>query len=173
MLLLMGDAHVPGKAREIPKLLLKKAREQKPELLLWTGDLTSREVLDELSKVAKVKACKGNMDFLDLPYYHRIESGSRRLLLIHGDHVKKGDRSALVRLGKKYGCSVVVFGHTHKPEAFVEDGVLVVNPGSCTGTGRGGVNFAPSFATLDLDRKEIVFYRLKDGKIAKETFSFR
>jgi len=170
MFVLIGDSHIPGRAKEIPKRLLRKAAELKPEMVLWTGDFTARDVMDKVGQIGKIRACKGNMDFLDLPYYHRIDSNGRRILLIHGDTIKpRGEKSSLIKLGKKYGCSVVVCGHTHRPEVFEEDGILVINPGSCTGAwSGGGMKPAPSFAGLDFETHEVTLYKLVGSEIEEE-----
>jgi predicted phosphodiesterase len=52
-----------------------------------------------------------------------IEIGGRRIFVLH-------DRSQLAVDPAHAGFAVVVFGHSHKPLAEVQDGVLFLNPGS-------------------------------------------
>ena len=60
---------------------------------------------------------------------------------------------------------VVAFGHTHIPEAKVENGVLWVNPGHLKDSDKKG--YAPSFAILDIDKDNarVLLIDLKSGDI--------
>ena len=62
-----------------------------------------------------------------------IEIDGVKILLTHGHRygVKNGYLNLIMR-AKELQVNAVIFGHTHIPEVFTEDGVLFVNPGSCS-----------------------------------------
>lgn len=62
--------------------------------------------------------------------------GGVKIYLTHGHrHHVKYDSSALVRCAKAENAKVALFGHTHLPEVWQEDGMWIMNPGTC---GYGG-----------------------------------
>ncbi|MBR9682032.1 MAG: metallophosphoesterase family protein, partial [Candidatus Altiarchaeota archaeon] len=53
----------------------------------------------------------------------------------------------------------VVCGHTHVPETFKEEGVVVVNPGSATGAWSGGAaKVQSSVSIINTENREILQY---------------
>ena len=56
--------------------------------------------------------------------------------MTHGHlHSAKSGESRLLAAAKEAGAKVVMYGHTHEPVCKYEDGVLILNPGSCRGYG--------------------------------------
>ena len=75
---------------------------------------------------------KGNCDVIG-EQEKIIEVDGVRILLVHGHN--QGVKSNYLRLSlyaKEKGCNVVIFGHTHIPYVCEEDGLLMINPGSCS-----------------------------------------
>lgn len=69
-----------------------------------------------------------------------------RVLLTHGH--RYGVKSSLLSLtlrARELDCSLAIFGHTHIPFCSYENGVFLLNPGTCSGFGR------KTYATLTLD----------------------
>ncbi len=131
---ILGDTHIPGRASEIPETLLNEVKKFRPEKILFTGDFGSLDVLKSLQKFCPVTAAKGNTDFLELPETISFEILGIRFCLLHGHQVKPpGDRGQLQNLAKYFGSEVLVCGHTHFPEVYMERNALVINPGSATG----------------------------------------
>lgn len=97
------------------------------DLIIHAGDVGSPEVIERLQAIAPVKAVRGNMDFLeglqDLPETEAVEVGALLLYVIHDLH--KLDIAPL-----EAGFAAVIFGHTHRPSAKENNGVLFINPGS-------------------------------------------
>ena len=60
---------------------------------------------------------------------------------------------------------VVAFGHTHIPEAKLENGVLWLNPGHLKDSDKRG--YGPSFAILDIDKDSarVLLIDLRSGDI--------
>ena len=96
-------------------------------LILHAGDVGKPEILDELSKIAPVKAVRGNVDrgvwAEQLPMTEVIEVGGVYLYMLHEIETLDLDPVAA-------GFQVVIFGHSHKPSREVKKGVLYLNPGS-------------------------------------------
>lgn len=63
-----------------------------------------------------------------------VTVGQFRIGLCHGHQlVPWGDVDVLALLRRQLDVDIVVTGHTHKFEAFEQDGKFYVNPGSATG----------------------------------------
>ena len=75
---------------------------------------------------------KGNCDLIG-ENERLIEIDGIKIFLTHG-HLY-GVKSGYLRLiykAKELGVDVVIFGHTHQPIIMQEEGVLFLNPGSCS-----------------------------------------
>ena len=95
------------------------------ELILHAGDVGSAEVLSGLRRVAPVIAVRGNNDRGNwankLRESETVEVGQVRILLQH-------EAKKIAVDTKQF--RVVITGHSHKPSAVENDGVLYLNPGS-------------------------------------------
>lgn len=79
---------------------------------------------------------RGNCDFGSrLPVVQTFPLGGKKLMLAHGHtyYVKQTD-SDLLFAARGAGADIVLFGHTHIPRVDYEDGLHIVNPGSCHGS---------------------------------------
>jgi uncharacterized protein len=97
------------------------------DLVLHAGDIDRPEILQALGKPDKVKAVRGNMDLgpwsQKLPHEEFVAVGDILIYMIHDLHrISIDPVSADVR--------IVISGHTHRPAAAQQDGVLYLNPGS-------------------------------------------
>lgn len=81
---------------------------------------------------------------------HSFELGGQRILLVH-DMADAAPRSL-----ESHG--VVVHGFTHREEMMIRGETLIVNPGE----GCGWLHGKPSGAILDLDSKDVHFFKLDD-----------
>lgn len=97
------------------------------ELIIHCGDIDTPEVLDELEKVAPVKAVRGNMDrgawAKKLPPFDLIEINGISIYALHDLHQLDLDPESIK-------LDVVVNGHTHRPLMQRKKGILYLNPGS-------------------------------------------
>jgi putative phosphoesterase len=102
-------------------------------LLLHAGDVTRREVLLGLARVAPVVAVRGNNDdgpFGEaLPAWARVELGGIRALVVHETAPGRPARDLAGLLARERP-DLVVHGHSHRPGAARAAGVLFLNPGS-------------------------------------------
>jgi putative phosphoesterase len=97
------------------------------DLILHAGDIGSEEIVPKLAEIAPVIAVRGNIDTepwtRELPETIVVEVGAMKILLTH-------NRAELKVVPSQERCSVVVFGHSHKPHSETVGGVLWFNPGS-------------------------------------------
>lgn len=101
--------------------------------ILHAGDIGGAEVLEELSAIAPVTACAGNVDgFRCGPAGEtaRVTLDSVRFFLVHVlDRPAHPRREVLAELQRE-PAEVVVFGHSHLPHDEQIGGVRYFNPAS-------------------------------------------
>lgn len=130
---LISDTHGAVDARVHP--LLAGVDE-----IVHAGDVCGADVLLELEAIAPVHACRGNCDFGDtghLPMVVVREYPAMGGLRVMATHILGRGRSHapsrdVLEVVAEQRADVVVFGHTHRPDMWRQDGVLYVNPGSVT-----------------------------------------
>ncbi len=85
--------------------------------------------------------------------------------------------SALSMLNRQLNCDILITGHTHKFEAFEQDGRFYVNPGSATGalTPLSDELPVPSFILMDIQSGTVVtyVYQLVDNEVKVERIEFK
>jgi len=128
----LADTHIPIAAKKIPAHVLSLL--EGVDMILHAGDILELSALDDLEKIAKTEAVRGNMDYADvlssLPAKRILEIGGFRIGLAHGWGPPQG---LIERLSKEFGkVDCVVFGHTHVPTIEKVNETLFFNPGSPT-----------------------------------------
>jgi len=112
------------------------------DLILHAGDIGGKPVLESLGQIAPVVAVRGNTDRGDfgnaLPLLEMVVTNGNLICLVH--NIQEFDM-------KTAGCSVVVFGHSHRAVSYQRNGTLFINPGSA---GPRRFKLPISVATLDL-----------------------
>lgn len=96
----------------------------------------------------------GNCDLSwDYPSSDMAKLDGINILYTHGHpyHVKHGLNELLVA-AKSRNCAIALYGHTHVPNILYENGVYIVNPGSCSQS-REGPN---SYAVIDIEKNGIM-----------------
>ena len=93
---------------------------------------------------------RGNNDFFcNYPTYHMFKVGSHKIFMIHSDGYYGASRyRELSRIAKAYDCDIVLYGHTHRKDHSVYEGITFINPGS-TAYPRDG---SSTYAILELDK---------------------
>ncbi|NJE07721.1 metallophosphoesterase [Thermococcus sp. M39] len=133
---ILGDTHYPYKASYIPDLIFKKFSEENVELIIHTGDINEKIVLEKLEEIAPVIAVKGNTDTLNLPEEKIIEVGDIRIGILHGHQFLSLDTQTLKYKALDMDVDVLVFGHTHRffydVYEFIGKKIALLNPGSPT-----------------------------------------
>ena len=100
------------------------------EYILHAGDISSREILEQLGQIAPVKAVRGNNDkewAEHLPQFLDFELGGLRICMTHRKKDLPTDLTPY---------DLVICGHTHQYAANWQESAgkrrtLVFNPGSC------------------------------------------
>lgn len=96
------------------------------ELILHAGDIEDPYTLEELERIAPVKAVRGNCDggpLAHLPHSLALELEGVNVYMLHiVDELDFNPETA--------GFQVVIFGHSHQPRVQETRGVLYLNPGS-------------------------------------------
>lgn len=97
------------------------------DFIIHAGDIGAPAILDNLSRIAPVKAVRGNTDRGEwarvLPLTEVVEVGEVQLYVLHDLHTLDLEPQAA-------GFAAVIFGHSHRPHLERKDGVLYLNPGS-------------------------------------------
>ncbi len=150
---IVADTHVPQRLARLPDRLADALRGV--DLILHAGDITSRQVLIDLERIAPVQAVAGNADLVGhgLPLTRVIDIEGRRIGLVHGhggwvkyltgkvyDRLGYREEYYLKIVAESFGpvdaaridaahIDAIVFGHTHRVFTEVRSGVLLFNPG--------------------------------------------
>jgi putative phosphoesterase len=122
-------AHLIGVISDTHGLLRPEAVQalQGVELIIHAGDVGEPKILARLSRIAPVRAVRGNTDRGEfggsLPLTRVVEVGGLHLYVLHELFTLDLDPKAA-------GLAAVIYGHSHRPRAEYKDGVLYLNPGS-------------------------------------------
>lgn len=86
----------------------------------------------------------GNCDYLSsFPTFGVETLKNNRILYTHGHTLSvKYGTDTLLRTAKENNCNIALFGHTHVSRILYEDGVYLVNPGSCASPREGRASYA-------------------------------
>ena len=117
------------------------------DAIIHAGDICDDSIISQLSTIAPVHAVRGNMDGnANYPANNLLTVGKHTFYILHDLETLDLDPLAA-------GVDVVVFGHSHRPESFLRDTVLYINPGSA-GPRRGRLPI--SLARLHLKNNHLI-----------------
>src|SRR6266545_5185732 len=104
------------------------------DLLVHAGDIVGPAILRELARMAPLRAVRGNNDlgpaYDALPEMAWVELGSLTALVVHEIGARGRLAPTLRRALARRPAEIVIHGHSHRPGAALEEGLLFVNPGS-------------------------------------------
>ncbi len=173
-IVVFGDSHIPARASHLPRELIRYIDEKQIDLLITTGDLTDYSILENLP-VGRIVSIRGNMDFGNIPVEAILPIYGFTFYITHGHIVGRGNYSKLVQIAKMKNANVVVTGHTHEPSIFIQDGILVLNPGTITGA-YGGIFpiHDLTFLYLEILEKSILvtLFKIENGLHVKQKSQF-
>lgn len=154
---LVSDTH----GRFDPSLPLLFAR---CDRIIHAGDVVGREILALLEALAPLTAVRGNCDTGDygtgLPEEATLQLEGTTLLVLHElGKPEKPVAAAKGALGRTRA-GIVVFGHSHQPEARLAGGVLYINPGSA-GPRRFELPRCAGILTLERGRARVELFDLE------------
>lgn len=149
-ILVISDSH---RKYNIVERIIRAQSEAKHVFFL--GDITD-DIEDLMYEYTdrQFHIVSGNCDFISFYPYCSIEKiGNVDIFYTHGHtYGVKGGIGALLKAAKERNCQIALYGHTHIPHISYEDGIYLVNPGSC-GNSRQG---APSYAVIDIEENGIM-----------------
>lgn len=103
--------------------------------------------------------------------------GQFRIGVCHGHQVVPwGDAQSLSLVNRQLDCDILITGHTHKFEAYEQEGKFYVNPGSATGAYSAlDSDITPSFILMDIQSSTVVtyVYQLVDGEVKVDRIEFK
>jgi len=169
-LLAIGDSHIPRRAKNIPvqicDMLEMSISNGKFDYTMFTGDVVKApSFMNYLKKITKTEVLivVGNMDYYggnhNYPVYQHIEisletKGNFTVGLTHGHQISpRGDHPQLELIAIEKSFNILISGHTHKEEIFLQKDILLINPGSVTGAWSFVASGNPSFITLNIIEK--------------------
>ncbi|EGX44751.1 Vacuolar protein sorting-associated protein 29 [Orbilia oligospora] len=188
LVLALGDLFIPDRASEIPAKFKKLLAPGKIGQILCLGNLTDRETYEFLRSTAPdLQIVKGDFDESStLPLSKVVKHGQFRIGFTHGHTIiPPGDSDSLLIAARQMDVDVLIWGGTHRFEAYEMEGKFFVNPGSATGAMSSGwwgtdEEVVPSFVLMDVQGNNLVLYvyQLKKDEngnesIAVEKVNFR
>lgn len=119
---------------------LKKAvlRQPNAEVIIHCGDGEEQaEYIKMMNPDKMVISVRGNCDWGSmLKPMEIINIEGKRILITHGHLFDvKMTKSLLIEKARDEKIDIVVYGHTHIPDQTYDDGLYILNPGSCSGYG--------------------------------------
>lgn len=142
---IISDSH--GRGSVVDKIL---RRENNADIFIFLGDITS-DIEDFKYEYTDKKfyIVSGNCDrFSEFPYTRTEKIGGVNFFICHGHTLGvKGGIGTLVNAAKQQNCKIALYGHTHIPDIKYEDGLYIVNPGSCARSRDGKSN---SYAVVEI-----------------------
>ena len=152
--LVVSDTH--GSLRNLERAVEAEAPF---DLVIHCGDVEGQERSVESICHAASWIVAGNNDFFGkLPKELTFMVGGHKAFLTHGHTYHIGyEPERVIAAARSRGCSLLFVGHTHVPQLYEKEGVLVMNPGSLTYPRQR--NRLPSYGVLEISA---------DGKLRAE-----
>lgn len=154
-ILIVSDTH--GHERNLEKVL---ERVSPIDQLIHLGDVEGHEDYIEVLAECPVHMVSGNNDFFsDLPREEEFWLGKYHVLITHGHYY--GVSMGTERLKEEAAArkiDIVMYGHTHRPEIDLTEGVTVLNPGSISYPRQWGRK--PSYLIMEIDRDGEAHYTI-------------
>lgn len=179
LVLVVGDLHIPHRASGLSPKFKKLLVPGKIQHILCTGNLCNKESYDYLKTLASdVHIVRG--DFDENPAYPEqkvVTVGQFKIGMCHGHQVVPwGDTESLAMVQRQLDVDILLFGHTHKFEAYEHEGKFYINPGSITGAYSPlSVEIIPSFVLMDIQSNTVVtyVYQLHGNDVRVERIEFK
>ncbi|MCJ1255746.1 Vacuolar protein sorting-associated protein 29 [Lignoscripta atroalba] len=158
LVLVLGDLFIPDRAPDIPAKFKKLLAPGKIGQILCLGNLTDKETYDFLRQIAPdLQIVKGDFDVEapNLALSKVVTHGSLRIGFTHGHTIiPPADADSLLIAARHMDVDVLLWGGTHRFEAYELEGKFFINPGSTTGAFNSGwwadgEEPTPSFCLMD------------------------
>lgn len=154
-ILVISDTH-----GDFNSLLKAVDSQPKAEVIIHCGDGEEQsEFLKERFKEKMIVAVKGNCDWDSLlPAKEILRINGKTIFVTHGHlYGAKAGLYNLVCAAREEKADILLFGHTHIPITEYDNGLYIMNPGSCHG-------YNASYGFIDI---------LDDGSVVTNTVQIR
>ena len=137
--------------------IVEKILDNQPDAkaVFFLGDCANDiEDMEFIFPDKKFYILSGNCDYYSpYPSTAVVTVGGIKILYTHGHtlSVKYGTQR-LLEAAKQNDCQIALYGHTHVSNIVYEDGIYLVNPGSCS----KGRDFHESYAVIDIEPNGIM-----------------
>jgi putative phosphoesterase len=121
-------------------------------LILHAGDVGGASILNELRRIAPVRAVFGNVDDAQDPQLEPRVELEVDGITIHVSHGHELGRPTPERLLARYAADVLVSGHTHRALIHRAGDRIVINPGAA---GPRRFSIRPSVAILRIGHRRV------------------
>lgn len=147
-IVVLSDAH--GFSAPIERAI----EQSKPDAVIYCGDgVEKAEDMSYLYPDIKFYLVKGNCDFGDYPIEQEINIASKTIFFAHGHtYSVKSGYDEIIKEAKRRCVDILLFGHTHTAFCEYNEGMYIMNPGSCVRPNIG----RPSYGFIDIVGKDIV-----------------
>lgn len=154
-ILIVSDTH--GHERNLEKVL---ERVSPIDQLIHLGDVEGHEDYIEVLAECPVHMVSGNNDFFsDLPREEEFWLGKYHVLITHGHYYGVSMGTERLKEGAAARkIDIAMYGHTHRPEIDLTEGVTVLNPGSISYPRQWGRK--PSYLIMEIDRDGEAHYTI-------------
>ena len=147
-ILVLSDTH-----GDFNSMLRAVDAQKNAEVIIHCGDGKAQiDSLREQFPDKKIIAVRGNCDFgAKYPDVQNVEVGGKKIFVTHGHLFQvKFTPYNLICAARENKADIVCFGHTHCAMNEYEDGLYIMNPGSCHG-------YCASYGYIDItDKGDIV-----------------
>lgn len=125
------------------------------ETVFFLGDVTAdiEDIQYEYpNKIFNIVS--GNCDFFsEYPSVGIANAAGHNIFYTHGHTLSvKYGTERLKTAAQERNCDIVLYGHTHVSKILYEDGVYIVNPGSCSQPRDGRA----SYAVIDIEKNGVM-----------------
>ncbi len=155
-IVVFSDSH--GKYDVLERIIERHLEDA--ELFIHLGDGEREfELISYVYTNKKMLFVSGNCDFSSSkPNYDIVDVAGKKIFFTHGDGfgVKLGLDSA-IKEARKFHADILLYGHTHIPFVSYEDGLYIMNPGSCGRPRVGG----PSYGIIDITDAGIAMHTVE------------
>jgi len=115
------------------RLVLALEQQLGAEILVFLGDGAADAAFFFREPGRQAYLVRGNCDgySCELPLWREFDVLGKKIFCTHGHAAgAKFGLDGLLRAGRERGADLVLFGHTHEPLIYYEDGITLFNPGS-------------------------------------------
>ncbi|MEG1953041.1 MAG: metallophosphoesterase [Hydrogenoanaerobacterium sp.] len=147
-IIVMSDSH--RNVANVRKIVEKHMEDGDLFLHLGDGERDFEAVMGDYPTLKSEHVC-GNCDFYSFaPTLGVLKEDGKKIFFTHGHiyNVKYGTKELIVAAQSRHA-DIVLYGHTHIAKSEYDDGIYVINPGSCSGIGD------TSYAILDITKAGI------------------